>query len=573
MAATSAIFKGSYTKLLTALGLSLETGQAIKIADGAGIEKPLTSNAAGVCTLQFPQSITDSASSGLVSWGGAGNYYSYSSGTFTVLRAGVGRLCGSKITWAGGESVSGLTSSTGYLIGYSATNTLVAIDISTLISSNKQATLFAYLSTYTDNAILFGIWTDGASSKVVKEDHNFPHSTDVSIHEHFRLGQTFTFGGGLLSLLNSASRTIQTSGEDLLDDHGLTTRILDQTGVALDCMAIFQNAGGTAQALNRRQFTVSGITTAPTAGAIYSNNGSQFTVNYTTLTGVAPNISGTIQAWTSSGVNNPLASGTLTRVSGTGDNSIAYSAYAVPNSITSTYAPAGVPTELTTGGATRYGIVAVYASKDDKQTPNTTTPLPAYFQLLSNTAYSSSANAANSIGTGASADLTQFILPTEMSAIELVLNGFVLIDGNGRLIPNVATNGFVAGVKTAKAAIGTVVTAGAITATTANNVSTDTSTFTGALSAGDTNVQLALNTLDQAKANRYQAALSWTGSGPYTMTVTGATHGRGLYPEVRARETVAGVSTNIEIQIDITDATGNFTVTSADNFTGYIVVL
>lgn len=439
---------------------------------------------------------TDSANTGLVSWGGAGNYYSYSSGTFTVLRAGTGRIKGQLISWAGGESVAGLAADKGYLIGYSATNTLVAIDISTLESSDKKTLVSNYLSTYTNNVILFGIWTDGANPQIVKEDHEFRFPTEASVNEHFRLGHTFNFSGAQLSVLSSANRTIQTVGEDMLNDHGLETRVPDATGVALDAMTVFQNGSGVAKSLNRRTFTVSGITTAPTAGAVYSNNSSQFTVLYTSLTGVAPNISGTLQCWTSSGSNNPLASGTLTKVSGTGDATITYSAYAVPVTITTIYAPAGVPTALATNGATRYGIVAIYASKDDKQTPNTTNPTPKYFQVLSNTAYNSAANAANSIGTGLSPDLTQFTVPNELKAIELVLNGFVLLDGSTRIIPATTTNGFVNGVRTFKSVIGSTYSQGAVSTAAAVNVSEDTTNFNGNLSSLDINAQVMADTID-----------------------------------------------------------------------------
>ena len=48
MANTSAIFKGSRTKLLTKDGLSLEAGQNMKQVDSAGAGKVYTSDAAGV---------------------------------------------------------------------------------------------------------------------------------------------------------------------------------------------------------------------------------------------------------------------------------------------------------------------------------------------------------------------------------------------------------------------------------------------------------------------------------------------------------------------------------------------
>jgi hypothetical protein len=55
-----------------------------------------------------------------------------------------------------------------------------------------------------------------------------------------------------------------------------------------------------------------------TAGAVYSNNGQNFTVEGTIASGT------TLVA---SGVGNPAASGTLTKVSGTGDATITFSAF------------------------------------------------------------------------------------------------------------------------------------------------------------------------------------------------------------------------------------------------------
>lgn len=446
---------------------------------------------------------TDQKCTGIVSWGGTGNYYSLVDGTFTVLRSGVGRISGTnKITWAGAESISGLAVSTGYLIGYSATNTLIKIDIATLDNANSSIMINNWLTAYTDNVILFGVWTDGAYPIVVKEDHEYKYTTPISMGQHFRWGQTFTLGGAALSILNAVNRTIQTIGEDILSDHGISTRILDNPGVSLNPQPIFMNAVGVGQRLAPHRFTVSGITTAPTNGAVYSSNGSQYTILYTNLTGVAPNISGTIYTWMSTGTVAPLASGTLTHVSGTGDASIAYSSFLVPPVISNTYLNAGVPTQLTVGGATRYGIVAIYATKDDKQTPNTTTPTPHYFQLLSNASYNNTANAANSIGSSLAPDLTQFVIPPEFKALELTLNGFVLCDGHDAAIPDVSTNGFIAGVKTVKATLTTQFTTGSVTATTANNVSLDTTTFTsGWLTATEANVQLMADKIETSSAN------------------------------------------------------------------------
>jgi hypothetical protein len=62
-------------------------------------------------------------------------------------------------------------------------------------------------------------------------------------------------------------------------------------------------------------FTVSGVTIVPTAGATYTNNSKTFTVIYAAATKVY-----------ATGTGEPAASGTLTKASGTGDATIAFSA-------------------------------------------------------------------------------------------------------------------------------------------------------------------------------------------------------------------------------------------------------
>lgn len=71
-------------------------------------------------------------------------------------------------------------------------------------------------------------------------------------------------------------------------------------------------------------FTVSGISVEPAVGDTYSNNSSTFEIIAKDLTGGA----GTLTGVRISGTNNPAASGNLARVSGSGDNPIAFSAYA-----------------------------------------------------------------------------------------------------------------------------------------------------------------------------------------------------------------------------------------------------
>src|SRR5690606_10881206 len=71
-------------------------------------------------------------------------------------------------------------------------------------------------------------------------------------------------------------------------------------------------------------FTVTGVSSV-SIGAVYSNNGSQFKAEEIFL----ESGSGYIRCSRTSGSNNPLASGNLTKVSGGGDDTIGYSEYSI----------------------------------------------------------------------------------------------------------------------------------------------------------------------------------------------------------------------------------------------------
>jgi hypothetical protein len=72
-------------------------------------------------------------------------------------------------------------------------------------------------------------------------------------------------------------------------------------------------------------FTVSGLSTSPSSGAVYGNNSMSFTVISTSLTGTSPNIAGTIKT---NFPGLPMAAGTLTKTSGAGPATIIFSGYA-----------------------------------------------------------------------------------------------------------------------------------------------------------------------------------------------------------------------------------------------------
>jgi hypothetical protein len=72
---------------------------------------------------------------------------------------------------------------------------------------------------------------------------------------------------------------------------------------------------------------------------------------------------------------------------------------------------------------------------------------------------------------------------------------------------------------------------------------------------------------------KYVATLSWTGAGPYTMTILGATHNRGANPSVVVRETAAGVSTTVLVEVQVTDSTGDILLTSTEAITGKAIII
>ena len=266
--------------------------------------------------------------------------------------------------------------------------------------------------------------------------------------------------------------------------NGLPSAVPDGGGAALTIGCFYYN-GSVGKSLNRRAFVYTSGT--PAVGNVYSNNGSRFTVLYAT--------GGVVHTWHSLGIADPLASGTLTLVSGTGGNSN-YTSWTNPRVIPSIYINAGVPTPLGAGGATRYGLIAVYIHKNDTQTPTTAAPTPVYTCLASNAAYTSTASAIASLGTGATPNVSQFIMPPELLNGEPCLTGFVLVDGNTRIIPNTTSGGFVAGVwpfRTTPTVSGS--GGSSSTVALASNVSTVTTDFTNILTSADINTQLALNTL------------------------------------------------------------------------------
>lgn len=356
--------------------------------------------------------------SGLNEWFGTGNYYSLVGTTFTVLRAGRGRIQGRPVYWNGGETCT-LANDKSYIICASANRTLTAIDVSTLIGANLKITHENYVNLYKNYIPLFQVWKNATSNAVSKETHPYAYPAEVAVDQHIRAGVVFTGAGTDLTLNSASPAKVEIQGEDLMSDHGLESRVPDGTGVALSVTPVYQNGGGVGD-------VIAASTTLPAK-----------------------------------------------RVA------------------------AGTPTNV---GAGKFTIGALYLTKDDLQTPNTTDPAPRAFMVLSTAAdYNSALDAAVSIGTTDVPDLTQFTQPQQFRTIEPAIIGFVLLEGDGAgnaTIPAYTAGGFVSGIRPFKATAGTVYSAGAVNTANAINVLVNTANLTQQLRPTESNVQAVVDRLD-----------------------------------------------------------------------------
>lgn len=428
--------------------------------------------------------------SGFLSWSGSGNFWSLTGSDLTVLRAGEGRVMGKRVVWAAGQSVS-LTANKGYFIVINSVGVLTAVDIASLVNANKLIYFENFKTFMCNNIVLFSGWFDGVELILSKNTHPYSYNCEISAHDHFRLGSVFTGTGAKISLLSATNRTIQSVGADLIDDHGVLTSIPDYNASALSLIGVWRNGSGLAQRYHRRNFTINAASTAPTAGATYTDvNGNTWTVLFTN---VAKTL---VECWASVWVTQPPSSGDLTKTGGTGDATLTFTSVATNRVVPTSYISGGVPVPLGSGGATRYGICAIYAHPTDLQSPSVAAPAPQFVAVMSTVAYNSNSNAASSIGTGSTPDLTQFTIPVEIEALEPVLMGFVICDGSDRQIEAYTGNGFVNGVRSLKQTSSSQFASGAVAIADALNVLVDASAFDGILETTDTTVKAVVDRLN-----------------------------------------------------------------------------
>jgi hypothetical protein len=204
------------------------------------------------------------------------------------------------------------------------------------------------------------------------------------------------------------------------------------------------------------------------------------------------------------------------------------------------YNNAGTPTTL---GAGRWGVYRLYISKDDL---NAVTP--TYFAILDIVSYGSSAAATTAIGNDTPAKATN-----ELYYLELAQLGFIIFRQSTAQITSVIISKTT--LRSTTSSAGT---------DTASLVNTNTTNFNNLLSASDTNVQAALDTLDDIFLNidlattspkvyfkKYRAAAALT-SGDLTGTVKfGGYDGTQVTDSARITSTSSGTIASTRVAGDL----------------------
>lgn len=325
-------------------------------------------------------------STGVEAWTGAGVYYSVSGTDFTLARGGTGYIKTAPVTWAGSQTVTGLSAGATHYV-YVDINGIIG---TTTVRSNAL---------YENYIVLFQVLVDSATPTpnvvVVREDHPVSVQADTSEWAHIAFGPLIANITNGANIVLNGTTGIQINGSDFLLDHGLTTTIPDSASAAVSWRRFYTNVSGK---------------------WVQYNNQAAFT-----------------------GVYN--SGGTVTALTGS-----------------------------------RYGIFRLYVSKDDL---NTSTP--QYVAVLHTAEYASITLARAAITAGVAA------ATNELYNIELAQLGYVIFSGAAIVEVQISK------------ATGRLAPVGAGATTTASLISTSTANFNHILSAADTNVQAALETLDEAE--------------------------------------------------------------------------
>jgi hypothetical protein len=207
------------------------------------VNKDLPKSGTGRCII----TPYDLLQTGFVEWGvvTAGNYWSASGTTFTVVPSGVGIVKSAPVAWDANQSVA-LSVGVNYV--YSNPSGVMA------------ATTTRNEALYTGNIVLFQVWLDVAGNIiVVAENHPVKFTAAVSDAWHGLFGSLLKGTGAIISQVGLATaRTLQIIGGDTLVDHGINTTIPDSGGVAVPLTLVYRNADGTARMVSASGTSIPG---------------------------------------------------------------------------------------------------------------------------------------------------------------------------------------------------------------------------------------------------------------------------------------------------------------------------
>ena len=180
----------------------------------------------------------DEEKSGFISWGGSGNYYSFSGNTFTILRPGTGRIRGQLISWSAPQNIVVSDNVTAY-IGINSSGTIVKIDYSAVVDSDFYDYIMLFEALYT------GVTNN--RNITVRENHDYSFSTQVSRYLNNNIGIVIQqgFGANITKIgtgtgASITDRQIKIVTTGYLDDHGLVSTVSDTAGSPISLYHCYQ---------------------------------------------------------------------------------------------------------------------------------------------------------------------------------------------------------------------------------------------------------------------------------------------------------------------------------------------
>lgn len=218
----------------------------------------------------------------------------------------MGNFIGTVVSVNVGAHQVTLTTVTGVVVGHSIT------------INSPSATLLTNFSKIVFNFVTPPSLTASTQYHLVLfGDGNYTASqnTDVEVFDNNTARSTYSY--------TSSTGVVQYSPIPGLSSVVPGNFILDKTATAYQILAVNAAGGtvtiapGTAFISDNSEYVFTVTSANATAGAVYSNNGQTFTVNTTIAAGTT---------LTCTGTGAPTSSGTLTKVSGTGDATITFSA-------------------------------------------------------------------------------------------------------------------------------------------------------------------------------------------------------------------------------------------------------